>query len=211
MASVRLERSGRAAAAASLDEGEFVRRLHQAGVSVRARFAADRDDVVAGYSVALRPRNGGEPIVWHGGGRLARDLTLPRLRDRWPDTPQSAKGGVDEWRATWRNPARYIPVTPGRELTSSSGGCAGSSCRRSTASDRERRRPRPHYRHSVILKPLALKLFDFRMTPQIRETSATRSCKSRNRESHGVSRGVAVFDRMKGLQCCIRQRKNTPS
>lgn len=115
LASVRLERSVRAAAAASLDEGEFVRRLHQAGVLVRPRFAADRDDVVAGYSVALRPRGAGEQIIWHGGGRLARDLTLPRLRDGWPDTPQSAQAGVDEWRATWRNPMRYTPVAPGRE------------------------------------------------------------------------------------------------
>jgi len=115
LASVRLERSVRAAAAASLDEGEFVRRLHQAGVLVRPRFAADRDDVVAGYSVALRPGNRDETIVWHGGGRLARDLTLPRLRDGWPDTPQSAQAGVDEWRATWRNPMRYTPVAPGRE------------------------------------------------------------------------------------------------
>ncbi len=114
-ASVRLERSVRAAAAASLDEGEFVRRLHQAGVLVRPRFAADRDDVVAGYSVALRPATRDETIVWHGGGRLARDLTLPRLRDGWPDTPQSAQAGVDEWRATWRNPMRYTPVAPGRE------------------------------------------------------------------------------------------------
>jgi len=115
VAAVRLERSVRAAAAASLDEGEFVRRLHQAGVLVRPRFAADRDDVVAGYSVALRPRNRDETIVWHGGGRLARDLTLPRLRDGWPDTPQSAQAGVDEWQATWRNPMRYAPVAPGRE------------------------------------------------------------------------------------------------
>ena len=114
VASVRLERTVRAAAAVSIDEGEFVRRMHQAGVIVRPRFAADRDDVVAGYSVALRPREG-QPIVWYGGGRLARDLTLPRLRDGWPDTPQSAQAGVDEWRATWRNPMRYRPVAPGRE------------------------------------------------------------------------------------------------
>lgn len=114
VASVRLERSVRAAAAASVDEGEFVRRLHQAGVLVRPRFAAGRDDVVAGFSVALRPREG-ESFVWHSGGRLARDLTLPRLRDGWPDTPQSAQAGVDEWRATWRNPMRYTPVAPGRE------------------------------------------------------------------------------------------------
>lgn len=114
VASVRLERAVRAAAAASVDEGEFVRRLHQAGVIVRPRFAAGRDDVVAGYSVALRPKPG-EGFVWYGGGRLARDLTLPRLRAGWPDTPQAAQGGVDEWRATWRNPMQYRPVSPGRE------------------------------------------------------------------------------------------------
>ncbi len=114
VASVRLERTVRASAAASVDEAEFVRRLHQAGVIVRPRFAADRDDVVAGYSVALRPKPG-EPVVWYGGGRLARDLTLPRLRDGWPDTPTSAQAAVEEWRATWRNPIRYSPVSPGRE------------------------------------------------------------------------------------------------
>lgn len=114
VASVRLERTVRAAAAASVDEAEFVRRLHQSGAIVRPRFAANRDDVVAGYSVALRPKPG-ESIVWYGGGRLARDLTLPRLRQGWPDTPMSAQAAVDEWRATWRNPMRYRPVAPGRE------------------------------------------------------------------------------------------------
>lgn len=114
VASVRLERTVRAAAAASVDEAEFVRRLHRSGAIVRPRFAANRDDVVAGYSVALRPKPG-ESIVWYGGGRLARDLTLPRLRQGWPDTPMSAQAAVDEWRATWRNPMRYRPVAPGRE------------------------------------------------------------------------------------------------
>jgi hypothetical protein len=115
VASVRLERAVRAAAAASIDEGEFVRRLHQSGVIVRPRFAADRGDVVAGYSVALRPVTATEQIVWYGGGRLARDLTLPRLRDGWPDTPESAQAGVEEWKATSRNPLRYRPAMPGRE------------------------------------------------------------------------------------------------
>lgn len=26
--------------------------------------------------------------TWYGGGHLARDLTLPRLRREWPDSPQ---------------------------------------------------------------------------------------------------------------------------
>lgn len=110
----RLERTVRAAAIASVDEGEFVRRLRRGGVLIRPRFAAGRDDVVAGYSVALRPTGEDRP-VWFGGGRLARDLTLPRLREGWPDSPQAAQAAVDEWRATSKNPWQYRPVAPGRE------------------------------------------------------------------------------------------------
>lgn len=112
----KLERIVRSASVASLDEGEFVRRIRRGGVLVRPRFAAGRDDVVAGYSVALRPEKGAQP-VWYGGGRLARDLTLPRMREGWPDSPQSAQGAVDEWRATSKNPWHYRPVAPGREET----------------------------------------------------------------------------------------------
>ncbi|GGE98440.1 hypothetical protein [Mycetocola zhadangensis] len=106
----------RAAATASVDEGEFVRRLRRGGVLIRPRFAAGRDDVVAGYSVALRPAKGTAPI-WYGGGRLARDLTLPRLREGWPDAPATAQAAADEWRATSKNPWQYRPVAPGREET----------------------------------------------------------------------------------------------
>lgn len=111
----RLERGVRAASGAAQTEGEFVRRLHQLGIIAKPRFAAGRDDVIAGYSVAIRPVKG-EPIVWHGGGRLARDLTLLRLREGWEDSPQAAAEGAAEWQATWRNPVRYKPVHPGAEL-----------------------------------------------------------------------------------------------
>lgn len=111
----RLERGVRAASGAAQTEGEFVRRLHQLGIIAKPRFAAGRDDVVAGYSVAIRPVKG-EPIVWHGGGRLARDLTLQRLREGWEDSPQAASEGAAEWQATWRNPVRYKPVHPGAEM-----------------------------------------------------------------------------------------------
>jgi hypothetical protein len=112
----KLERIVRAASVASLDEAEFVRRVRRGGAFIRPRFAAGRDDVVAGYSVALRPPKD-TPMVWYGGGRLARDLTLPRMREGWPDSPQSAQGAVDEWRATSKNPWQYRPVAPGREET----------------------------------------------------------------------------------------------
>jgi hypothetical protein len=115
----RLERSVRAAASAATDEGEFVRRLRQDGLLVRPRFAAGRNDVVQGYTVALRPQND-EPVRWHGGGTLARDLTLPQLRKGWPDEPEKASEAAAEWRSTAKNPWKYEPAKPGREQGASS-------------------------------------------------------------------------------------------
>jgi hypothetical protein len=97
-----LERRVRAAAAAASTEAEFVRRLRADRVLVHPRFAAGRGDVVVGYSVADRPTRGERPI-WYGGGKLARDLTLTRLRDAWPDSPQTASAAVEEWTAAGRN------------------------------------------------------------------------------------------------------------
>ena len=106
-----LERRVRAAAAAAETEAEFVRRLRLDKVLVHPRFAAGRGDVVVGYSVADRPTNAERPI-WYGGGKLARDLTLTRLREAWPDTPEGATSAVGEWTAAGRN--RRV-VSPGAE------------------------------------------------------------------------------------------------
>lgn len=101
----------RASASASADEAEFVRRMRRTGVLVRPRFADGRTDVVTGYSVAARPEAGERPI-WYGGGHLGRDLTLPRLREGWPDTPTGASDAAAEWNAAKRG--RRI-ASPGRE------------------------------------------------------------------------------------------------
>lgn len=101
----------RAASTASESEAEFVRRMRRSGLLVRPRFADGRGDVVTGYSVAERPQAGERPI-WYGGGHLGRDLTLPRLRDGWPDTPTGATEAAAEWTAAKRG--RRI-VAPGRE------------------------------------------------------------------------------------------------
>lgn len=108
---VELARKVRACVAASGDEAEFVRRARQHGILIRPRFAAGRQDVVAGYSVALKPETGERP-AWFGGGQLSRDLALPKLRSGWPDTPDSAIGAVAEWQAAWRSKR---PAAPGRE------------------------------------------------------------------------------------------------
>lgn len=109
----QLSLSVRAAAVASLDEGEFVRRLRAAGLIVRPRYARGTTDVIDGYSVAQRPATGEAP-VWYGGGTLAHDLTLPKLRELWTDTPHAAAAAAAEWGAAAR---RRRPVAPGREAT----------------------------------------------------------------------------------------------
>lgn len=103
----------RGCASAAADEGEFVRRMRRSGLLVRPRYADGRTDVIVGYSVAERPQAGERPI-WYGGGHLGRDLTLPRLRDGWPDTPTEATDAAAEWNAAKRG--RRV-AAPGREAT----------------------------------------------------------------------------------------------
>lgn len=107
-----LARTVRACATASADEAEFVRRMRRQGVLVRARYAEGTQDVITGYSVAAKPEPGQRPI-WYGGGHLARDLTLPRLRAEWPDTAEGAMSAAAEWTAAKRG---RRPVAPGREM-----------------------------------------------------------------------------------------------
>jgi hypothetical protein len=102
-----LARMVREASVASRDEAEFVRRLRGSGVLLRPRFETGGKEAVVGYSVAVRTRDGATPI-WFGGGKLARDLTLPNLRQFWEVSAADRKSAVIEWSA-----ARA--VAPGRE------------------------------------------------------------------------------------------------
>ena len=58
----------------------------------------DRTEVL-GFSVALRPAEEGQPVIWFGGGRLGRDLALPALRARWDCSEEASRLAVDEWRS----------------------------------------------------------------------------------------------------------------
>jgi len=65
-------------------ERDFFDRLAAAGVLVRKRYSALTPGQVTGYAVGLphhRNRDGG--VIWYSGGKLAADLTLPKLRTRW--------------------------------------------------------------------------------------------------------------------------------
>jgi|GEM_PF-278343 len=99
----------RGCAAGSRDEAEFVRRARQAGLRIRPRFARDSTSVVTGYSVGLRAPSAGEP-VWYGGGHVARDLTLPRLRQQWATGPEQTAAAA----TAWSSPAS---AGPGAEAT----------------------------------------------------------------------------------------------
>jgi hypothetical protein len=83
----------RAVAAVAVDEADFFARLTRSGVLVKVRHSARQPGQVSGYAVGLDGHTtpGGD-TVWYGGGRLAADLTLPRLRTRWaapvPDRPR---------------------------------------------------------------------------------------------------------------------------
>jgi hypothetical protein len=83
-ARVTLRREVCTAAAGAGSEQEFFARLRQAGVLVRERRGTVHPDQVTGYAVGLpghTARDGG--TIWYGGGKLAPDLALPKLRARW--------------------------------------------------------------------------------------------------------------------------------
>jgi hypothetical protein len=86
-ARVTLRREVCTAAAGTSSEREFFTRLRAAGVLVRERHSTVNPSQITGYAVGLpghAARDGG--VVWYGGGKLAADLTLPKLRARWSGT-----------------------------------------------------------------------------------------------------------------------------
>ncbi|MFK3984515.1 relaxase/mobilization nuclease domain-containing protein [Micromonospora sp. NPDC050397] len=91
----RLRREVRAAAAAAVDEDDFLSRLQAGGVVVRLRHSPTNPDEVTGYAVGLPDHHTSVgDTVWYGGGRLAPDLTLPQLRQRWGSDPGTHPRGA---------------------------------------------------------------------------------------------------------------------
>ena len=109
---ITLRRQVTTAAASAGSEDEFFARLDQAGVLVRKRFSVKSPGQVTGYAVALpgdTTKDGGP--VWYGGGKLAADLSWPKLRQRW--TPTRAAPGrphlnltAEERNAAWDHATR---------------------------------------------------------------------------------------------------------
>jgi hypothetical protein len=110
---VTLRRHVTTAAAGAGSEQEFFVLLDRAGMLARKRFSATNPGQVTGYAVALPgdTGNGGGP-VWYGGGKLAPDLTWPKLRQRWA-APGAAPGDpftAAERNAIWEHAARTGPA-----------------------------------------------------------------------------------------------------
>ncbi|MFF9198750.1 mobilization protein [Streptomyces sp. NPDC014779] len=80
-----LREAVRRSVAGAASEEEFFERLAAAGLLIRRRIAPSGDTL--GYTVALPgDRNAkGEP-VFYSGSKLAPDLSLPRIRERWAQT-----------------------------------------------------------------------------------------------------------------------------
>ena len=111
-----LERIVRGCAAASRTESEFVRALREHDVLVRPRYAQGGRSAVVGYSVRLPgPDTGPDRSIWFGGGRLARDLTLPSLRQDWAQDAAEQAAAVTEW-GPWTQPAPRSPAERIAEL-----------------------------------------------------------------------------------------------
>jgi hypothetical protein len=105
-----LRRAVHTAAAGASSEQGFFARLEAAGLLVRKRFSQRDPSQVTGYAVANPGHVNGQGVpVWFGGGKLAADLTLPKLRQRWlsvgqASTPHARLGALlsaEERRRIW--------------------------------------------------------------------------------------------------------------
>ena len=110
-----LRRQVRAAAAGASSQAEFFERLRADGLLVRERISERNPGEVTGYAVALPDRYGtGLAPVYFGGGKLASDLTLPRLQRRWDDPGATAGSQVGPAAAAARRAAAGAVDRTGR-------------------------------------------------------------------------------------------------
>jgi hypothetical protein len=126
---VRLERKVRACAAAARSEGHFIALARANGLLIRPRYATGDHARVTGYAVAERDgrhayssRAGTRGPVWFGGGKLATDLALPRLRERWqPGVTTTTMEALAAWSASTSTSPGFRPEKAGGRQASVAG------------------------------------------------------------------------------------------
>ncbi|SNT62337.1 hypothetical protein SAMN05443665_10714 [Actinomadura meyerae] len=120
-----LRRHVATAAASTESEDDFFTALREAGVLVKTRQSARTPGEITGYAVALpHHANQDGQQVWFSGGKLAANLTLPKLRHRWGSPPHAHS--FDR-----REAGRYGPS--GVELTHQERSAAYQQAARATA------------------------------------------------------------------------------
>lgn len=145
-ARVALRREVRRCAVTADSQAEFLALLRRRGLLLRERHSTlppvpsstgtradsdsdsgdasrDAEPQVTGYAVGLPGDRDadGEPVLY-SGGRLGPDLTLPRLRQRWTDTPSAPARAAAPGRGTGPprcGPRRWRPPRPGSRCTAS--------------------------------------------------------------------------------------------
>ena len=88
--------SSAACATASRDDTVFVRALREQNARVRPRYAQGGRTAVVGYSVRLPDRDRAEALG-PVRERLARDLSLPSLREGWRQSDAEQQDAVKQW------------------------------------------------------------------------------------------------------------------
>ena len=107
---ITLRRHVTTAAAGAGSQAEFFARLDRAGVLIRKRFSTRTPGQVTGYAVAVpgdTAKDGGP--IWYSGGKLAADLTWPKLRHRWTrpgTTPSGEPLTATDQKAIWEHAAQ---------------------------------------------------------------------------------------------------------
>jgi hypothetical protein len=117
----RLERKVRACAAAARSEAHFVALARANGLLSRPRYDTGDHTKVTGYAVAERDgrhayssRTGTRGPIWFGGGKLASDLALPRLRELWqPDPVVTTMEALAAWSASTHTAHGFRPEKAG--------------------------------------------------------------------------------------------------
>jgi len=134
---ITLRRQVSTAAAAAGNEQEFFARLRQSGVLVRTRHSSRDPGQVTGYAVALPGdiAKGGDQ-VWYGGGKLAADLSLPKLRQRWPRPGAEDRFTAQERAAAWEHAVQTVDRASAhiRELLTGSDPGAAADAAQATSS-----------------------------------------------------------------------------
>ena len=115
---VALRQKVKTAAASSHSFAEFTDRLAAQGVTVWPRMSERNPEQVTGYSVSLNDwTNAAGGPVRFGGGKLAPDLSWPKLRARWEPVATPAQGDKLAAGASRHDPPGMPPIPPSGPLT----------------------------------------------------------------------------------------------